>query len=366
MGISGSSIADCYLPPKCSQEVLDSAVAAVCSAEQLAKDHREILICVMVHMRCPDAILARIGTLNPVQMAVLAEVFYVSLAEIFHGWKPRGSGLLGNTDDLPFRDLADVLGLTHMLGTRPASISVATAALKPDLLFSECSKRQLGLCYITHNEKAECSPILPHSVMVLGTYRHMFFWLFLALLVGPDFQEKIWEIAGGENVWGCTNGILLSPSMHKLFHEGQCSFHPDPGYDATSTVIDVTIHSRGSGRELGGISTTCHSEPAMQVTIAEDGTLQFPECTPMFVRGNSRFRFFTVDPANYPLPHPILLELHHTLWSVINTTRLNSRPPHGWKPLGFQADVFLPSSKVENSPSSPETSDHSDHEESSE
>jgi hypothetical protein len=64
-------------------------------------------------MRCRDAIFARIEILKPTQMAVLAEVVYVGLTEVCHGWKARGNtdGDAFAADDQPFRDLADVLGL---------------------------------------------------------------------------------------------------------------------------------------------------------------------------------------------------------------------------------------------------------------
>jgi len=325
-----------YLPARCSSALADTAVQAVEYADQLSHPHRQILVVVIPRMHCSENVLDCITYLTAVQMKLLAEVFYTGLLLAWNwgGGDLNSSGSASHQESIsgvdimqedtleadndPFRELVEALGVHQIFSDGLASSVASASALKrrSDVHSSECRNRQLGKCYVTFSSLVDCTHFLPHSVAAKTTYTNSFFWIFLALVVGCDCLETIWKIAGGRNSWRCRNGVLLDIALHKMFDRGDCVLLPTTGYTDMSATIDVVFCWRTA--DDTAFHVTCRpNDPDEQINITADGKIEYRTSAVRSICNHDRFRFYTTDPKKYPLPHPLLLELHHMLWGMI-------------------------------------------------
>lgn len=193
---------------------------------------------------------------------------------------------------------------------------------------NDCLIRQGNICPLTgrnnDDHPLQTAHLLPHALASVESYADVPYWCLLSFILAPDVLAHLCEVAGGANSSALTNGIAMDGTMHSQFDKGTIWLLPHIQDDMfcaeTSTYYDVEFRWRGSKQGLGGLGTQLPESPDAQVDQAH-GTYNVTEnMRPMKI--GDRFRLFTVDPVEYPLPHPLLLSLHAVLWEMISAAGL--------------------------------------------
>ncbi|KAF8241322.1 hypothetical protein K440DRAFT_665370 [Wilcoxina mikolae CBS 423.85] len=351
-----------YLQPVTALEhpkLICDALHAINASPFLRNSHRNILLTVIPHLRCsPDAVQTIID-LPPKMKMSLADVLFsgLLLARNRGGKKRSGTGcssrptadtpviiekdieghaasLIGSpeqTED-PIRYMAASLGIDHIFGDVASNgdddcdndLEPKALARKQKLHRAECLRRQLDRCPLTlQTTSLESAHLVPHTVAGLSSYRNSLFWLFLAVVLGPEQASKMWELVGAEKSWRGTNGIALNSSLHKMFDNGQIALLPLP-QEPDPRIMDVEFWWR-TDCDISTFSSTVPRLPRNQAVLKTDSdrTLRHAQLrNPRRIEHGDQFRMFTNDPEKDPLPYPALFELHFTIWTMLDATGL--------------------------------------------
>ncbi|KAA8910311.1 hypothetical protein FN846DRAFT_761139, partial [Sphaerosporella brunnea] len=192
------------------------------------------------------------------------------------------------------------------------------------ILREDCLRRQLDRCMLTHTHadlNVEACHILPHSLAAKTSYRNCIFWFMLAILLGADWQRRIWQLAGGNKSYAPTNGLALGNGMHTLFDRGLFTLRPVTlGCSDASRIVDVQLNWKTRTHTATSV-TMLPGE--LDAQLSGDTRYRYnPLTDPRSIRNGDRFRLFTNDPEKLPLPSPVLLELHAALWALIGAVGL--------------------------------------------
>lgn len=221
--------------------------------------------------------------------------------------------------------------------TADPPVSTTTASVRCAKQKANCLRRHLDTCPITlKSETVEHAHIIPHSVVALGNKNISSFWMMLGVCLGPSLRDTVFSILGPGNSYATTNSLLLDTSLHKLVDKGTLHLAPvslsDDTFDAaTCSQYDVRFTWWGSAEELGVCLTTVCVNPDDQVRPASASTANKTGVTalqhvrlgpPRNISDGDLFRLFTNDPEKYPLPHPLLLDLHGMLWRMLSTASM--------------------------------------------
>lgn len=186
-----------------------------------------------------------------------------------------------------------------------------------------CLRRHLDTCPITlKSETIEHAHIIPHSIVSLGNQNISPFWMMLGICLGPALRDTVFRILGPGNEFSTTNSLALDTSLHRLIDKGPLHLAPvgcpSATFDPSScTSYDVRFTWWGAASELAVCLTTVMREPGDQVRPSPNGLQHVRVGPPRFISHGDRFRLFTNDPARYPLPHPLLLDLQGMLWRML-------------------------------------------------
>lgn len=156
--------------------------------------------------------------------------------------------------------------------------------------------------------------------------------MLLGVCLGPSLRDTVFSILSSGNSSTTTNSLVLDPGFHKLVDKGTLHLAPvglpDATFDAaTCSQYDVRFTWWGSVEELGVCLTTVWHYPEDQVRPASiragnhTGVIPLQHVRlgpPRIIDDGNLFRLFTNDPEKYPLPHPLLLDLHGMLWRMIS------------------------------------------------
>lgn len=190
-----------------------------------------------------------------------------------------------------------------------------------------CLERQNSSCPLTTQSDIglEMVHLIPHSVAVLKKSENPF-WLLIAIYLGPDLRDRLYDIIRGANSYSTTNGLVLGYMMHKFFDNGVFYLIPRPTTDfdtQTSHYLDVCFQWKYSPDSLAVCFTRLPPLPENQTTVTSAGSIR-PALAPQArqIQDGDVFRLFTDDPARLPLPHPFLLSLHAALWEIIGCAGL--------------------------------------------
>ncbi|KAL0630523.1 hypothetical protein Q9L58_010630 [Maublancomyces gigas] len=190
-----------------------------------------------------------------------------------------------------------------------------------------CLERQNSSCPLTTQSDIglETAHLIPHSVAALKKSETSF-WLLVAIYLGPDLRDRLYDIIRGADSYSTTNGLVLGCVMHKFFDKGVFYLipRPTPDFDTqTSHYLDVCFQWKYSPDNLALCFTRLPPLPENQTTITSAGSIT-PALAPQArqIQDGDVFRLFTGDPARLPLPHPFLLSLHAALWEIIGCAGL--------------------------------------------
>ncbi|KAA8913965.1 hypothetical protein FN846DRAFT_886222 [Sphaerosporella brunnea] len=335
-----------YLPPPLvhNDSLLPRALRAIqCGAHVLDYPRRQILCAFLPHCRCADTV-ERIIKLSASEMSTLAEVLHegLILARNRGGRKKSSTTLAGHSAEEPdgtpeitmddsLHELAQAPQLSDVIAPPVAEddaleedLSPAALKRRNATLRKHCLSRQLNSCLITQTDTElnfEACHILPHSLAAKTNYHSCIFCFTVAVLLGAEWQHRIWELAGGRKSWSTANCLVLGMGMHTLFDKGLFMLHPLPSSRTEHRLMDVQFSWETQAR-TGMCTTLLPRDTEEQIA----GTTQYTysECDDQR-RINYRdcFRFFTNDPRTLPLPAPELLELHAALWALIGAVGLS-------------------------------------------
>lgn len=193
---------------------------------------------------------------------------------------------------------------------------------------NDCLIRQGNICPLTgknnDDHPLQAAHLVPHAVAAVESYADVPYWCLLSFILAPDVLAHLCEVAGGPSSSTLTNGIAMDATMHSQFDKGTIWLLPQVPDDLfcaeTTSYYDVEFRWRGSKQGLGGLGTQLPESPDDQVD-EEQGTYNV-NVDMRSIKTGDRFRLFTVDPIEYPLPHPLLLSLHAVLWEMISAAGL--------------------------------------------
>lgn len=193
---------------------------------------------------------------------------------------------------------------------------------------NDCLIRQGNICPLTgrnnDDHPLQTGHLLPHAVASVESYADVPYWCLLSFILPPDVMAHVCRVAGGRNSSTLINGMAMDGTIHSQFSKWTIwllPHVPDDIFDAnTSTYYDVEFCWRGSKQGLGGLGTQLPESPEDQVDEAQGSYRVTETMRPMNI--GDRFRIFTVDPTEYPLPDPLLLSLHAVLWEMISAAGL--------------------------------------------
>lgn len=190
-----------------------------------------------------------------------------------------------------------------------------------------CLERQNSSCPLTtqSNIGLETAHLIPHSVAAFKKWETPF-WLLVAIYLGPDLRDRLYDIIRDADSYSTTNGLVLGCMMHKFFDKGVFYLIPRPTTDfdiKTSHYLDVCFQWKYSPDNLALCFTRLPPLPENQTTVTSAGSIT-PTLAPQArqIQDGDVFRLFTGDPARLPLPHPFLLSLHAALWEIIGCAGL--------------------------------------------
>lgn len=227
----------------------------------------------------------------------------------------------------PALKLLASLGITHVL-PNSGLLHEDHHFGRRQSLANNCLARQRNVCPITGRTNEpyilETAHLVPHSVAAVETFAVPPYWRLLKLCLGPTLTDHIYTIAGSYNSFRSTNGISLDSSIHTLFDRGILWLvplvHGNVFSADTTCYYDVQFHWRGETKHLVSMGTRLPQLPEEQV----NNSLQAYNFLDSIrqINDGDRFRLFTRDPVQYPLPHPLLISLHAMLWEMIAASGL--------------------------------------------
>lgn len=232
--------------------------------------------------------------------------------------------------DIP--SLPDARSLRRQVPVSSTAASSTSAPARSAKQKDDCLKRHLNRCPISlKSSTVEHAHIIPHSVVALANKNISPFWMMLGVCLGPTLRDSVFSILA--NSYATTNSIVLDNSLHKLLDNGTLHLapvgRPDAIFEPSScTQYDIRFTWWGSAAELRLFLTTVHLSPDDQVRPAAGRTAPSGSRVPLehvrsgpprFINDGDHFRLFTNDPVKYPLPHPLLLDLHGMLWRMLST-----------------------------------------------
>lgn len=321
---------------------------------------RLVLIGVLQHLpsTSPSGIISRVATLDPEKLKLLADIFIDGLLDV-RSWGARHNsfpGALsipgdttpvepGSPTNLPepphFVDPAVGALFSHLqilpFPTTATLVADRGRAIPPGKrsqnLSTDCLERQEHLCPITTRSLAhETAHLIPHYLSRAAT-PNTAFWLLIAIVLGPTLRDQLFEIVYGAESYSTTNGLVLDSSLRRLFDKGAAlllpRFSDESVYDPTTCrAYDVVFRWRDHARDLKLWMTYLPWLPEHQLTESADGLLTRVQIDPRPITDRDVFRLWTNDPAEKPLPHPLLLSTHAMLWRMISAAGLGVTDAH--------------------------------------
>lgn len=194
-------------------------------------------------------------------------------------------------------------------------------------LTSACLTRQSSTCPLTGHQHVpfaiETAHIIsPFIVSSRNSCAAAPFWDLLAICFGSDIRDTIYRIISEAGPCVSTNGLALDATARSLFDRGALWLMPclKIPFDAETThYYDVELCWRRQMTDLESLGTTIPSGEEEQLVL-EWGETEYGRGPLRSMKAREKFRLFTDQPAKYPLPHPLLLELHGVLWGMIGST----------------------------------------------
>lgn len=312
---------------------------------------RAVLGAVLPHIpMSPDtSILDRILLLPATHLKLLANLISTGLtdARSWGGLRPRsrfssvattplfaGTPLGDSQSPLLFYEpLFESLGLSALpplTATTPASDGTSTPARRKQrsaLRADNCRTRHDHRCPITLKKAALVNAhIIPYSMEELHSDHGAPFWMMLAIFLGPAVRDQVFSTLSAGTM--TMNSIALCSDLHTCYDTGL--FHLTPTGAVRTTFdpavcreYDVCFRWWGSQDELDLWGTRVHQDAEAQLTSTQASANTSPRLAHALggpiraIVDGDVFRLFTNNPANHPLPHPLLLELHGMLWRMI-------------------------------------------------
>lgn len=323
----------------------------------LLHHERATLGAVFQHLPTPAApatpgLIDRLLTLSVEHLRLLARLFTVALLHSRAWGGPRGSTAATTpATNASFSVSSSLRGSPSTSGAEPSTLTIyeplfAALAIPPLPAVqpppstgssassappssarcakqkANCLRRHLDTCPITlKTATIEHAHIIPHSVVSLSNQAVVSpFWMMLGILLGPSLRDVIFAILSPSTGPSTTNSLALDTSLHKLIDNGTLHLAPvAPSRrtfsPSTCTHYDVRFTWWGSSAELGVCLTTVQRDPTAQVV----GGQHVRTGPPRVIGDGDRFRLFTTDAERFPLPHPLLLDLHGVLWRMLAT-----------------------------------------------
>lgn len=195
-------------------------------------------------------------------------------------------------------------------------------------LTSACLTRQSSTCPLTGHQHVpfaiETAHIIPQSTVSTSNSAAAPFWDLLAICFGSDVRDTIHRIVSEAGPCTSTNGLALDATARVLFDRGALWLMPclKTPFDAKTThYYDVELCWRWHMTDLESLGTTIPLGEEEQLVL-QRGKTHYRRGPLRSIKAREKFRLFTDRPAKYPLPHPLLLELHSVLWGMIGSTGL--------------------------------------------
>ncbi|KAA8895629.1 hypothetical protein FN846DRAFT_996123 [Sphaerosporella brunnea] len=345
--------------------LLGHAMRVITTTNGLDYARVQVITGVLLHCRCRDTV-SRIARLTVGDLRTLADVLFegLTLARNRGGGRRRAGAQsppnhadVDSDDQDALHSLAEALELTHVIAPVDADadkdedneyLTPAEAQQKMSrrraVHRQACLDRQLERCAIslTHSDlNVEAGHILPHALAAKTSYHNCAFWFTLAVVLGAEWQRRIWDMAGGRKSWLATNGIAMCGVLHALFDNGLFVLLPLPlgEHDQDGgQFLDVQLHWKTNLEETAAVGTLFPKLLDQQVLatvrvkaeddddedLDESKTVYTPRRAVLrSIDDGDRFRLFTNDAKLHPLPYPALLELHAMLWALIGATGLS-------------------------------------------
>ncbi|KAF8241361.1 hypothetical protein K440DRAFT_643857 [Wilcoxina mikolae CBS 423.85] len=208
----------------------------------------------------------------------------------------------------PIQGLAEALDITHIFATAEDPTgeneddynSHASYARNQKIHRAECLNRQLHRCPdLAERHPRECShhPAFRDSKTVL--------------------PELLLLLVGGKKSWRCMNGIALGGGLHGLYDKGAFALLPVPPEEGEQVagIMDLEFWWRVEVDTLNH-TTTAPTLPVLLVQPIAGSDRHYRYGRLPYSRSidhGNRFRLFTNNPNDYPLPHPLLFELQFAL-----------------------------------------------------
>lgn len=190
-----------------------------------------------------------------------------------------------------------------------------------------CLTRQSSTCPLTGHQHMPFAIETAHIIPPLiaspsNSCAAAPFWDLLAICFGSDVRDTIYRIISEAGSCISTNGLALDATARSLFDRGALRLMPclKIPFDAETThYYDVELCWRQQMTDLESLGTTIPLGEEKQLVL-EWGKTEYDRGPLRSMKAREKFRLFTDRPAKYPLPHPLLLELHSVLWGMIGST----------------------------------------------
>jgi len=157
--------------------------------------------------------------------------------------------------------------------------------------------------------------------------------MFLALFLGEQLRDELWECFTSGVMHTSANGLSLAESVHGFFDRGLLTFDPVGEYQYEAQGVDGCGSGRGEmkmkfvwhywERELELLRTFL---PRWTIDDHEDVTDADNHGSSRGVRSGDIFKVYTRDTELYPLPGRGFLQLHDLLWRSIGAAGLLDDP----------------------------------------
>lgn len=286
---------------------------------------------------CTTQIVSRIVRLSITKLKVLARFFYAALTEARElgttCLETGGSGQDGSTvtsAESPlerYRTLFADLGIamSPTITNHPAPVQGA------DRMRSTLA-RQLNSCPITQEAETnlELTQILPISLRSLHSDAETPLWMFLGICLSPAARDELFTLIDTDEAKQSTiNSVIMRSDFSLMYNTGLFHFAPLVHSFNASTCrhYDVCFYWWGPDWQIDSFLVPTPENPEDQVAIAsiDPDTNQLVldhvrDGPPRTIESGDEFRLFTNDPANYPLPHPLMFRLHGMIWRMMAST----------------------------------------------
>ncbi|KAI5784102.1 hypothetical protein DFH27DRAFT_615599 [Peziza echinospora] len=183
---------------------------------------------------------------------------------------------------------------------------------------------------------SECAHILANALGASGSPPNNAFLSLAHMVAGPARLQRLHHILGANlaNIDTPANCLLLSPDAHAMFGLGRLALLPrlDLPVDDARRPADAALLLPIAPRQPYHHETTRAYYVQVVYPAADRLTEPIMDMRPYLrpdirrthisgaspaIAAGALIRLHTADPARLPLPHPLLLDLHHTLSCIL-------------------------------------------------